>query len=97
MALDVVTYEGEPRSFPLDLKVNSPFDVPIRIGVFDSTGVIAPDVLLSQPGRDQYAARITTASTLARGAHTASLEVRLCYDEPRECKSPVVGRHGACP
>ena len=90
-AIDLVTYEGEPRSFPLEVKANAAFDVPIRVGVFDSTGVIAPDVTISQSGPGQYAARMSTASTLARGEHTASLEVRVCYDDPRNCTSPVSG------
>ncbi len=89
--VDVVVYEGEPRTFVLDIKANSTFDVPIALAVADSAGVIAPEVVISQSARNQYGARLTTAATLAQGVHDTTLEVRACYDNARECKSPVSG------
>lgn len=90
-AVDLVTYDGEAVSMQLGIKFNTTFDVPVRIGVFGGTGVIVPDAMLTQYGLGQYRARLTTAPALALGEHTSTLEVRLCYDDPRECASPVVG------
>jgi len=89
--VDVTVYENEPRTFVLDIKANSTFDVPIGLAVTDSAGVIAPEVVISQSARNQYGARLTTASTLTQGVHETTLEVRACYDNARECKSPVSG------
>lgn len=90
-AVDLVTYDGEAVSMQMGVKLNTTFDVPVRIGVFGGAGVIAPDVMVTQDGPGQYRARLTTAAALAQGEHTATLELRLCYDDPRECASPVVG------
>lgn len=90
-ALDLVAYEGEPLSMQLGLTVNSTFDVPVSVGVFGGAGVIAPGIIVTQDSRTQYRARLTTDAALAQGEHTSSLEVRLCYDNPSECKTPVTG------
>lgn len=90
-ALDLVAYEGEPMSMQLGLTVNSTFDVPVSVGVVGGIGVLAPDITVTQDSRTQYRAKLTTLPALAQGDHTGSLEVRLCYDNARECKSPVIG------
>lgn len=89
--LDLVAYQDEPAAMQLGIKVNSLFDVPVQVGVFNGAGVIAPDVRITQDSRTEYRARLTSVATLAAGEHASSLEVRLCYDSPSECKSPVTG------
>lgn len=90
-AVDLVTYEGESNSIQIGMKVNATFDVPVYVSVLGGAGVIAPDVAVSKESASQYRAKLTTVASLARGEHTASLDVRLCYDSASECKSPVVG------
>lgn len=90
-AIELVTYEDEPATFQLDAQVNSTFDVPVSFGIVDSAGLVAPEAKIVQINRNRYNAEISTASSLKAGVHTTALEVRLCYDDPRECKSPVVG------
>ncbi|MFC5481235.1 PQQ-binding-like beta-propeller repeat protein [Massilia suwonensis] len=90
-APDLVAYEGEPMSMQLGITVNSTFDVPVSVGVSGGTGVLAPGITVTQESRTQYRAKLTTLASLAQGDYTASLEVRLCYDNASECKNPVVG------
>lgn len=90
-AVAMVAYENEAAAMQLGIKVNTEFDVPVSVAVFDNAGVLAPDILVSKDSRSEYRARLISAASLARGEHTTTLEVRLCYDDARTCKSPVVG------
>lgn len=90
-AVNLVAYEGEPVSMQLGVTVNSTFDVPVGIAVAGGAGVIAPNVTVFQDGRGQYRAQLVSAASLPLGEHSSSLLVRLCYDDPRECKNPVIG------
>ncbi len=90
-AIALVTYEDEPVSFQLDAQLNSTFDVPVSFGIVDSAGLVAPEAKIVRINENRYNAEMRTASGLKAGVHATSLEVRLCYDDPRECKSPVTG------
>ena len=90
-AFDLVTYQGEPAAFSLVASATSAFPQAVQVGVFDSSGVLAAPVTMRELPVGHFSADLATASTLAVGEHPASLEVRVCLDDPRTCRSPVSG------
>ena len=87
----ITVNEGETAS--LLLSARSTRNLPLRtnIGVFDDKGALATDIEL-QPFSERYiGARLHTTSTLAAGTHGVNLQVRLCEDDPRVCKTPLPG------
>jgi outer membrane protein assembly factor BamB len=88
---DLTTYQGEPASFSLRASAVSPFTQGVRAAVFDSTGVLAAPVSMRELTSGQFSADLATASTLGVGEHSGSLELRVCYDDPATCRSPVSG------
>lgn len=89
-ALDLVTYQGEPLSFELVAQMGGA-SKPVQLAVVDNAGILAQGAAMNPDGNTTYRARLTTSSVLTAGVHSASLEVRACYDDPRDCRSPVSG------
>ncbi|HAV36559.1 MAG TPA: hypothetical protein DCX52_09425 [Massilia sp.] len=89
-AFDLVTYQGEPLSFELVAQMAGA-SKPVQLAVVDNAGILAQGAVMSQDSSTTYRAKLTTSSVLTPGEHSASLEVRACYDEPRECRLPVSG------
>lgn len=90
-AFDLVTYQGEPVPFTLDATPLAVFDKPVRVGFVNNDGLLAQAVTANPAGTNQYTVQLTTSPTLAPGEYTSSIEVRVCYDDPVECRSPVTG------
>jgi len=90
-AIDLVAYQGEPLSFSMGATAVTPFAQPVRVAVFDNTGLLAAPVTMREFASGQFAADLITTSTLGVGEHSSSLEVRVCYDDPVTCRSPVNG------
>jgi len=90
-ALDLVTYQGESLPFTLLASAVSPFNQAVNAGVFDSSGLLAAPATLRELPTGHFSADLATASSLAAGEHSGSLEVRVCYDDPQTCRSPVSG------
>jgi hypothetical protein len=68
------------------------FDQPVQVGIFDADGVTTGPLGLSvNGGGTQYAAAFYVARALTPGWHQGTLEVRICFDEPRACRSPLPG------
>lgn len=63
----------------------------VNVAIVDSTGVIEPTVQLAALTQTSYQATLTTQSTLSVGEHVGTLQVRLCYDNPATCASPLPG------
>ncbi len=89
-ALDLVTYQGEPLSFEIVAQFGGA-SKPVQLAVVDNAGILTQGAAMSQDGSTIYRAQLSTSSILTVGVHSASLEVRACFDDPRECRSPVSG------
>lgn len=89
-ALDLVTYQGEPLSFEIVAQFAGA-SKPVQLAVVDNAGILAQGAPMNQDGSSVYRARLSTSSVLTPGVHSAALEVHACYDDPRECRSPVSG------
>jgi outer membrane protein assembly factor BamB len=83
---------GTSTTFAFEANLNPPVDsvASVFFGVFDNTGLLAQTRVV-QPTHGHYDVEITTSPTLGVGVHTTTLEGRLCYDSPTQCKEPVVG------
>lgn len=97
-AFDLAAYEGESLSFTLDATAPAVFGRPVWVGVFDSAGMLANKgavMPLNQIGKTSIP--LSTSPTLAVGEHAGTLQVRLCYDIPVDCRSPVGGSPWSVP
>lgn len=63
----------------------------VNVAIVDTIGVIEPTIQLTPVTQTSYQATLTTKSTLSVGQHVGSLQVRLCYDNPLTCNSPLPG------
>lgn len=63
----------------------------INVGIFDSKGVISPQVSVTAVSQYAYDAQLRTATGLAAGTYDGTLEIRLCKDDPQVCKQPHKG------
>lgn len=63
----------------------------INVAIVDSVGVIEPNVQLSPGAGNSYQAVVTPKATLAAGDYNGSLQIKLCFDNPVTCASPLPG------
>jgi len=63
----------------------------VNIAIIDTKGVIQPTISLTQNSPQVYFAAMTTNAALAPGVYSGQFEVRVCYDAPIACASPVEG------
>jgi outer membrane protein assembly factor BamB len=87
---DISTYEGEQVEFTITGKFTRSFSKPVYAAIISSTAIIDTQMQI-YPGQNEYMGMLRTGLTLAPGVHTNNLELRLCEDDPRVCKSPVAG------
>ncbi len=66
-------------------------DQTVNVAVIDTVGVIEPSLQLVPLSNTSYQATLTPKNTLPVGEHTGSLQVRLCFDHPGTCASPLPG------
>lgn len=88
---DLVTYETEALKFTVTAKSSKTFSKPVNIGIVDSVGVISTNISLSAISSTEYAATLETSTVLTVGAHKSNVELRLCEDDPKVCKTPLEG------
>lgn len=88
---EVTAYQGEEYKIRFEAQARHAFPNRVHAGVFDSNGVLYLNQTLDQYSPGDYTGTLRIASTLALGEHATSLELRVCYDDPRECRSPVGG------
>lgn len=88
---DLVAHEGEEHAIRFEAQARYAFPNRVHAGVFDSNGVLYLNQTLDQYSPGDFTGTLRTASMLALGEHATSLELRVCYDDPRECRSPVGG------
>lgn len=63
----------------------------INVAIVDSVGVIDPTVQLTPAAGNSYQASLTPKATLAVGEYTGALQVKICFDNPTTCASPLPG------
>ena len=91
-ALDLAMYAGESISFTVSAKAVAPFyGKQIFVGVFDPSAIVTSESPVTTYALQDYSATLRTSATLAAGAYTTNLEVRLCLDSPSVCKLPMAG------
>lgn len=90
-SVDVTTYAGETANVTITAKSSKTFAKPVNAGIIDAAGVFSTDVKITAVSDVEYRAELQTSSVLAAGQRTATLELRLCEDDPKVCKSPVSG------
>lgn len=91
LSVDLVTYQGESRIFFLDAVASKPIERVVNAAIVDSKGVISTNVEIKSTSAYGYTAVLQTSSALAVGTHTTTLELRICEDDPRICKTPLSG------
>jgi outer membrane protein assembly factor BamB len=57
----------------------------------DTVGVIEPTVQLTPGAGNSYQAAVTPKASLPSGEYTGALQIRLCFDNPATCTSPMPG------
>jgi hypothetical protein len=82
---------GKPVLFKLDASPVAAFDKPVRVGFVNNDGLLAQTVTVNLEGTNQQTVPLVISPALAQGEYASSIEVRVCYDDPAECRSPVTG------
>ncbi|GGY40381.1 outer membrane protein assembly factor BamB family protein [Pseudoduganella albidiflava] len=90
-SVDVTTFVGEAATVSITAKSSKTFAKPVNIGIIDATGVFSTDVKITTLSDLEYRADLQTSTVLPVGVRTATLELRLCEDDPKVCKSPLSG------
>lgn len=90
-SVDVSAYEGESVSFSIKATSTRTFDKPFNVGIVDTSGTITTDVQVSAESAMTYVAYLKSSPALPAGVRQASLEVRLCEDNPLTCSKPLPG------
>lgn len=90
-SVDVSAYEGESISFSIKATSTRTFDKPFNVGIVDTSGTITTDVQVLAENAMTYVANLKTSPALPAGVRQASLEVRLCEDNPLTCSKPLPG------
>lgn len=63
----------------------------VNVAIVDSVGVIEPNVQLSPGSGNSYQAVLMTKASLAMGEHSGNLQIKICFDSPIACASPLPG------
>ncbi|MCY0910771.1 PQQ-binding-like beta-propeller repeat protein [Massilia sp. H27-R4] len=89
--INLTVDEGASSSFNVKARVASPLATPFNIGIVDPNGLIAPGVTVTAINNYNYEAALNVSKKLAPGTHSTQLEIRVCVDDPVECRKPVNG------
>ena len=90
-----LTASYEHGAYPQALSVTATLDravsQTVNVAVVDSVGVIEPYMQLSAGTGYSYQATVTPKGSLAAGEYAGSLQIKLCFDNPATCNSPLPG------
>lgn len=89
--VDATTYAGEEAIVWIEATSSRTFARPVNVAVVDPSGVLAPDIRIGILSDLEYQAELRTSALLPPGRHSATVELRLCEDDPKVCKVPVAG------
>lgn len=90
-AISLSTYEGESATFSISAKSSRVVEKRFNVGIVDGRGIVSTQLEVTPVSQLEYTAQLRTSTSLAVGAYTTNLEVRLCEDDPLVCKSPLPG------
>lgn len=85
------TYEGESATFSISAKSSRIVEKRFNVGIVDGRGIVSTQLDVTPVTQLEYSATLRTSASLAVGAYTTNLEVRLCEDDPLVCRSPLPG------
>jgi outer membrane protein assembly factor BamB len=89
-ALALTAYPGEVAT--IDLKGSIGGDAltkSFQVAVIDPSATTTS--VLNFADAHGFGATLTTSASLVQGDYNGNVEVRLCFDDPRVCRSPVAG------
>jgi hypothetical protein len=67
------------------------FHQTVYVGIVDAERVTTGEVSLSANSATSFTATLYASGALAPGKHTGTFEIRLCFDDPIACNSPLPG------
>jgi hypothetical protein len=83
---------GTSVALPVNATLDRTVAQVVNAAVIDNTGVILPTLTLAATSsRTSYNITLHTSPTLAAGRYTGSLQIKLCFDTPSVCASPLPG------
>lgn len=89
--LELTAPAGTSYLMAVDAQIDRPIPEAVNVAIIDRAGVLRPSISVTAVSQTRYRANLTTASTLAQGDHSGSLEVRICRDDPITCAAPIPG------
>ncbi|MEJ5999408.1 outer membrane protein assembly factor BamB family protein [Paucibacter soli] len=89
--------QGAPSPLTVTATLDRPVSQTINAVIIDSAGVIEPNLQLAPGAGNSYQATVTPKAALAVGEYSGSLQVKLCFDSPTSCNSPLPGSPYALP
>ncbi|WP_326543196.1 hypothetical protein [Pseudorhodoferax sp.] len=91
-ALEVIAYEGAPRTLEVAVKSSRSIDSVVNVGIVADRAGLLEGVQVERTAEAlSYKAKLTLSTTMGVGEYRGALEIRLCYDEPLTCARPVEG------
>lgn len=88
---DLMAYQDEPLTFKINVGSSKTFSKPFNVAIVDSVGVISTNIKIDALSSTEYMATLQTSSVLTVGTHATNLELRLCEDDAKVCKTPLEG------
>ncbi|WUR16073.1 hypothetical protein E7V67_013500 [[Empedobacter] haloabium] len=82
---------GQSQSFSITATSSKVIERVFNIAIIDTQGVVTTDTRVVANSSMSYTATLRTSPTLKAGEYSSNLELRLCYDDPTVCRSPVDG------
>lgn len=84
--------QGQSTPFTISAHASKTITQVINIGIFEETGLITTQVTVSSGATQyDYNATLRASPLLTVGAHTGTLVVKLCEDDPLTCAKPISG------
>lgn len=90
-APSVTVNAGQSQAFSITATSSKIIDRVFNIAIVDTQGVVTTDTRVVANSSMSYTATLHTSPTLKAGEYNSNLELRLCYDDPTVCRSPVDG------
>lgn len=87
----VTASAGQSQAFTITATSSKIIDRVFNIAIVDTQGVLTTDTRIVANSSMSYTATLHTSPTLKVGEYSSNLELRLCYDDPTVCRSPVDG------
>lgn len=83
--------QGMPTPLSVTATLDRSVNQALNVALVDSVGVIEPSVQLSPGTGNSYQAVVIPKASLAMGEYSGSLQIKICFDSPVTCASPLPG------